>query len=106
LELSQGLLDVSAGQRPWQAGRLLDEIVEKTGGVILLDNVEILFERTLAQDPLRLLKGLSRSRTVVAAWNGTTAGGSLVYGDHGHPEYRYYPAVDLAGLLVVTGEAS
>lgn len=106
LELSQRLLDVSARQRPRQVGRLLDDIVEGMGGMVLLDNLEVLFERTLEQDPLRLLKGISRYRTVVAAWNGTMEDGSLVYGDHGHPEYRSYPAADVAELLVVTGGAS
>jgi ATPase family associated with various cellular activities (AAA) len=106
VELSQRLLDVSAQQRPRQVGQILEGIVEKAGAVILLDNLEILFERTLEQDPLRLLKGLSRNRTVVATWNGTVDNGSLVYGDHGHPEYRSYPAAELAGLLVVTREAS
>ena len=102
--LSQRLLDVSARQRPRQVGQILSEIAEEVGEVVLLDNLEVLFERTLEQDPLRLLKGLSRYRTVVAAWNGTIEDGSLIYGDHGHPEYRYYPAAELAGLIVVTGE--
>jgi len=38
--------------------------------VVLLDNVEVLFDVSLKQDPLRLLQGLSRNKTVVAAWSG------------------------------------
>ena len=40
---------------------------------MLLDHLEILFDPALEQDPLRLLQGVSRDRTVVAAWPGTTA---------------------------------
>ena len=42
--------------------------------VILLDNVEVLFDVSLKQDPLRLLQGLSRNKTVVAAWSGSIDG--------------------------------
>ncbi|MEN6474686.1 MAG: BREX-3 system P-loop-containing protein BrxF, partial [Syntrophaceae bacterium] len=38
--------------------------------VVLLDNIEILFDVSLKQDPLRLLQGLSRNTTLVAAWSG------------------------------------
>jgi SpoVK/Ycf46/Vps4 family AAA+-type ATPase len=67
LELSRGLLDLTERQRALQAPRLLADIVGKNGGqVVLLDNIEILFDVSLKQDPLRLLQGLSRNRTVVA----------------------------------------
>jgi hypothetical protein len=39
-------------------------------GLVLLDNIELLFDVHLKQDPLRLLQGLSRNKTVVATWNG------------------------------------
>ena len=39
--------------------------------MILLDNMEVIFDVGLKQDPLRLLQGLSRNKTVVAAWNGS-----------------------------------
>ena len=35
----------------------------------------LLFDARLKQDPLRCLQGLSRNRTVVAAWTGTCARG-------------------------------
>jgi hypothetical protein len=69
--------------------------------VVLIDNIEILFEVSLKQDPLRLLQQISRNRTVVATWNGTIAGGYLTYAATNHPEYRRYPAHD---LLIVTLE--
>lgn len=100
MKLGERLLSLSIRQRPLQVGRLLKEIVEELAeGVVLLEHLEILFEKTLKQDPLRLLQGLSRSRTVVAMWSGTLEDGSLIYGVPGHPEHRRYSAKE---LLVVT----
>lgn len=95
LELSQRLLDLTERQRALQIPRLLDEIVSQAGGdVILLDNIEILFDISLKQDPLRLLQGLSRNRTVVAAWNGSISKGNIIYAVPEHPEYRKYQMRD------------
>ncbi len=105
LELSKRLLELTERQRCLQVPSLVDEIVEaQAGDVILLDNIEILFDARLKQDPLRCLQGLSRNRTVVAAWTGTCAAGDgrhpmLTYADPDHPEYRRYPAGDL--LIVI-----
>jgi len=71
LELSGGMLDLTERQRALQLPRLLAEIVGvSAAAVILLDNLEVLFDNSLKQDPLRLLQGLSRNKTVVAAWSG------------------------------------
>ena len=103
MQLSERLLNLSARRRPLQVGRLLEEIVGEEGEeVVLLDHLEILFEKSLKQDPLRLLQGISRSRTVVAVWSGILEDGSLTYAVPGHPEHRRYPATD---LLLVTAEA-
>jgi hypothetical protein len=69
--------------------------------MILLDNLEVIFDVELKQDPLRLLQGLSRNKTVVAAWNGTIVEDSLIYATPAHPEYRRYPMRD---FLVVSPE--
>lgn len=96
LELSRRLLDLTERQRALQVQRLLDDILSQVDNdVILLDNIEILFDISLKQDPLRLLQGLSRNRTVVAAWNGSLVNGYLTYVTPDHPEYRRYPAQDL-----------
>ena len=100
LEHSRCLLDLTERQRALQTPRLLADIVSKNGGqVVLLDNIEILFDVTLKQDPLRLLQGLSRNRTIVAAWSGAVEDQFLLYAQMDHPEYRRYPIDD---LLVVS----
>jgi hypothetical protein len=71
LELSRRMLDLTERQRALQLPRLLGDIVASASGeAVLLDNIEILFDPSLKQDPLRLLQGLSRNKTIIAAWNG------------------------------------
>ena len=95
LELSCRMLELTERQRALQLPHILREIVSNGDNVmILLDNIEVLFDLTLQQDPLRLLQGLSRNRTVVAAWNGSVSNGSLTYATPDHPEYRRYPIRD------------
>ena len=102
LELSRRLLDLTERQRRIRVPPLLGGIVaESADDVALLDNVELLFDVTLHQNPLGLLQRLSRRRTIVATWNGLMAGGHIVYAVPGHPEYRRYP-VD--GVLVANAE--
>jgi hypothetical protein len=109
LELSRLLLDLTIRQRCLQVPRLLDEIVQaQSGEVVLLDNTEILFDVQLRQDPLRCLQGLSRHRTVVAAWSGSCGPCDhpqrlLSYAQPDHPEYRRYPASE---LLVISAPAA
>ncbi len=96
LDLSRRMLDLTERQRALLLPRLLSEMVDAArADVVLLDNIEILFEVGLKQDPLRLLQGLSRNKTVVAAWNGSIVDSSLIYAAPAHPEYRRYPARDL-----------
>ncbi len=96
LDLSRCMLDLTERQRALQLPRLLSEIVGAAAtDVVLLDNIEVLFDVSLKQDPLRLLQGLSRNKTVVVAWGGVISGGHLVYARPDHPEYRRYPVRDL-----------
>lgn len=95
LALSAELLELTAKQRALRLPEILNQIVDKAQSTVVLDNLEILFDKDLKQDPLRLLQGISRNRLVVASWNGTTAVGKLMYAETGHPEYRRYDLVDL-----------
>jgi hypothetical protein len=91
LLLSQRLLGYTSKVRPLRVPQLLAEIVGEPGAeVALLDNIELLFEPALKQNPLRCLQNISRHRTIVAAWNGTTDGKTLTYAVAGHPEHWQY----------------
>src|SRR5262249_4891226 len=105
LDLSQRLLELTERQRPLRVPHLLDEVTGKRREqVVLLDSTELLFDVTLKQDPLRCLQQLSRSRTVVATWNGRLEGGYLVYAQPDHAEYRRYLAGDLV-IISLPGAA-
>lgn len=94
LALSGELLELTAKQRSLRLPGILDQIADQAQAPVVLDNLEILFDKDLQQDPLRLLLGISRSRSVIASWAGTFAGGRLVYAEPGHREYQSYDAVD------------
>ncbi len=99
LELSRRMLDLTARQRALLLPRLLAEIVGASAAdVVLLDNIEVLFDVSLKQDPLRLLQALSRNKTVVVAWSGSFDDEHVVYATPDHPEYRRYPLRDFLAV--------
>jgi len=103
LELSRRMLDLTERQRTLELPRVLSEIMNAVqADVILLDNIEILFDVSLKQDPMRLLQGLSRNKTVVVAWSGSIDDEYIIYAAADHPEYKRYPLQD---LLIVYLEA-
>ena len=103
LELSRLLLELTERRRVLRVRPLLEEIVAGRGsGVVLLDNIELLFDSALEQDPLALLRSLARDRAVAAAWSGRLADGRLEYAEPGHPEHRRYPA---GGVVALRAEA-
>lgn len=73
-------------------GEILKEIASHASSqdLLLLDNIEILFEPSLQIDPLDILRKLAHSRRVVAVWPGELRGERLVYADMSHPEHRDY----------------
>ena len=109
LAVSTELLDLTVKQRSLRLPGILNQIVDRAQSSVVLDNLEILFDKDLKQDPLRLLQSISRNRSVVASWNGTFIGGRLVYAELGHPEYRRYDSVDamivnMDGVFAVDSE--
>lgn len=119
LALAGELLELSARQRPLRLPEILARILDRAQPPaspslalasdypssllqptpLVLDNLELLFDQDLKQDPLRLLQGLARNRTLLASWNGTFSVGRLGYAVPGHPEYRAYDAPE---ALIVT----
>ena len=107
LELSKKMLELTRTQRSRQVERLLKEVIAAApGDVVLLDNLEILFDTGLEVEPLRLLQISSRNRTIVASWSGTYVGGTLTYAEPGHPEFVQFKKVDAVVIPVGTSTAS
>lgn len=98
--LGRRLLPLSQRERQLQTGALFREVVDKnaSGDPVLLDNLELLFDASLALNPVDLLRQRGHSRRVVAVWPGAYADGRLSYAQMGHPEYQDYPA---QGLVVL-----
>lgn len=107
LELSKRMLELTRTQRSRQVEPLLKSVIAAAPGeVVLLDNLEILFDTWLEVEPLRLLQVSSRNRTVVASWSGTYVGGTLTYAEPGHPEFVQFKKVDAVVIPVGSGSAA
>lgn len=92
MELGRRLAATPNNKRGFSAGELLREIADKerTDDPLLLDNLELLFEKSLQINPLDLVKRLAHSKRVVAVWPGELRGDRLIYADMSHPEHRDY----------------
>ena len=107
LELSRKMLELTRTQRSRQVERLLKEVIaDVPGEVVLLDNLEILFDTGLEVEPLRLLQISSRNRTIVASWSGTFVAGTLAYAEPGHPEFVQFKQVDAVVISAGSGTAN
>lgn len=105
LALSERLLELTVKQRALRVARIVDDIVQdQSGGIVLVDNIEMLFHPDLQQDPLRLLQTVARNRTIVATWRGKYRGSSLTYAVPSHPEYRRID--EPQALFVCCGEVA
>ncbi len=101
LKLSQSLLELPRSKRPRQVDRIFGELIDECeGDLVVLDDLEVLFDTALQLDPLRLLKLHSRNKTLVASWNGKFQDGVLSYAEPDHPEYQSYRDVDVVVVPV------
>ena len=92
LELGRELAMIPQAQRHLQVDDVLRVLISKhaRNDLVLIDNIEILFDRTLRVDPLGLLKRQARATRIVAAWPGELRNGRLLYARLGHPEHQEY----------------
>ena len=90
--LGSRLAAIPQRQRALKTSVILRELADEyaNGDLLLLDNIELLFDQTLKLDPLDLLKRHAHSRRVVALWPGELVDGRLTYAQMGHPEYQDY----------------
>lgn len=107
LELSKKMLELSRTQRSKQVERLLKEVIAAAPGeLLLLDNLEILFDTDLEVEPLRLLQVASRNRTIVASWNGSFQAGTLTYAEPGHPEFIQFKQTEAVVIAAGTSTSN
>ncbi|WP_060833052.1 BREX-3 system P-loop-containing protein BrxF [Blastochloris viridis] len=90
--LGRELLTVPNTRRHLQAAELLKGLADEfaSHGLLLVDNIELLFDRTLQLSPLDLLRQHAHARRVIAVWPGELREDRLSYATTGHPEHRDY----------------
>lgn len=90
--LGSRLAIIPLKERPLQTISILRELADEhaKGDLLLVDNIELLFDRTLRLDPLDLLKRHAHARRVIAVWPGQLRDGRLSYAEMGHPEHQDY----------------
>lgn len=99
--VASGLLELDAEAQAIQCKQIIAAALSRSGGsAIALDNIEMLFEKQLRQDPLRLLQSLSRTSTLVVSWPGSFDGQDLTFADPGHRDYRKYSDPDVRILTM------
>ena len=96
--LGSRLSAIPQKQRHLQANTILSDLADQhaSGDLLLVDNMELLFDRALQLDALGLLKRHAHARRMVAVWPGELRDGRLTYADMGHPEHQDYA---LEGLV-------
>lgn len=105
-ELSELLVSISRQERVKSSKQLLDQlIIASPGDVVLLIGLEILFDRSLAVEPLRLLKSCAINKTLLVCWPGDITNSGLSYASPSHPEHRTYKASDLSDVIFLTADA-
>ena len=98
------MLELTRTQRSRQVERLLKEVIAAVpGDVVLLDNLEILFDtspggRTAASAPG------GRAATAPSSPRGTAASGTgtLTYAEPGHPEFIQFKQTEAVVITVGT----
>ena len=105
--LSGLLINTSRKERtssvPQIVGKLIAEM-EKTE--VVIQGIEILFDRSLSIDPIRLFKACSLTKTLIVFWPGFNTDSGLYYAKPNHPEYRIYKSSDLSDVILLEYEAT
>lgn len=90
LALGRDLLALPRTRRHLQVSELFKALADTatSQGLLLVDNIELLFDRTLQVGALDLLRSQARVRPVVAVWPGDLRENRLSYAVSGHPEHQ------------------
>lgn len=100
--LSGALLAIAPPQRPRAAHTALaDAVRPHAPGPLLCTELDLLFEPSLALDPLRLLRDTSRLATLVVLWPGSLQGEGLTYAVPAHAHYRAWGRTDLSAESIL-----
>ena len=103
--LSELLINVPRSDRARSVeGMLRNLIDEAPSTVVQLSGLEILFDRSLAIDPVRLINACAKNKTLLVRWPGDITNAGLSYAVPSHPEYRSYRASDLSEVILLEAD--
>ena len=82
--------------------KILEFLREKLGSkpIILLDNIEVLFAKSLNLNPLALLKRLSTDQVVLTSFPGKVINENLIFAEASSPEYKNYSKYELQDIVL------
>lgn len=105
-QLSEQLINTPKQYRAKSIGEKLNQLVNSVpSDIVCLTGLEILFDRSLAVDPIRLLSTCARNKTLLACWPGDKTTYGLSYATPSHPEHRTYKASDLKDVIFLAADA-
>jgi len=104
--LSERLINMPKHERAraitTEVGALINLIPES---VVLITGLEILFDCSLAVDPIRLLATCAKNKTLMVLWPGFKTSSGLSYATPDHPEHRAYKASGLSDVVFLADNA-
>ena len=90
-ELAGRMLQLTEKQRPLKVSKIVKDIIDsQSQDTLLIDNIELLFDVSLKIDPMKLIKGMSRNKTLIVSWSGHVDNGTIIYAEPSHSEYKKY----------------
>ena len=88
IELSKLLGPEKETRYPFLVNKKLDEIIDKfSAEILVLRNIELLYEPILKLNVIQSLKNISRQRAIIVFWPGIFEDNYLIYATPAHPEY-------------------
>ncbi len=104
--LSAQLIRMPKQDRARSVAQLVKNLINGCiGDVVLITGLEILFDRCLAVDPIRLLATCAKNKTLLVCWPGDKTSSGLSYATLSHPEHRTYKASGLSDVVFLTAGA-
>jgi hypothetical protein len=100
-ELSRKLVSQSMKDRVKRLRMEVSDIAKECNESVWMSNLDVLFEPSLENDPMILLKKVAKSQVLVAIWPGEITETSLVYSKPGKPDYQSYLLKELNEIQVI-----
>jgi len=89
LELVKLLLPEKESRYPFLINSKIREIIDNsTSRILILRNIELLFNPSLKLNVIPALQNISRHRPIIVLWPGEYKSNNLTYATPDHPEYQ------------------